>query len=134
MYPLNNPELLEHLAKQSQPIQQIFNRAIELAGNDAILRQETIENLRLHKQGSLSTRALEASLWDLVNFLERYSQRVSGDFASRFRRLHRQNFDVPQRGRATCAARTLGSILLPRLKLRPLAWEQKLKAGPDCGS
>jgi len=103
---LNNPELLEHLAKQSQPIQQNFNRAIELAGNDAILRQETIENLRLHKQVSLSTRALEASLWDLVNFLERYSQRVSGDLASRFRRLHRQNFDVPQRGRATCAART----------------------------
>lgn len=105
---LNNPELQEHLAKQSQPIQQNFNRAIELAGNDAILREETIENLRLHKLGSLSTRALEASLWDLVNFQERYNQRVFGDFASRFRRRHRQNADPSQ---AEAELRTAEDIL-----------------------
>ncbi len=108
---LNNPELQEHLVKQSQQIQQKFNRAIELAGNDAILRQETIENLRLNKQGSLSTRALEASLGDLVDFLERYSQRVSGDFASRFRRMHRQNADPFQ---AESELRTAEDILEER--------------------
>jgi len=86
-------DLFEILASPKRNLDVIrnFSRALELAAGDSVARKEMLEILRLTKKGSVSGLALEEALSQLVPFMERYQGRISGDFASRFRRAVQKN-------------------------------------------
>jgi hypothetical protein len=88
-----DPELFNLLTnpKRDTSIIRNFSKALKLAENDAVARKEIVEILRLTQKGSVSNAQLQQSLSNLVSFMERYQGRISGDFASRFRRAVQKN-------------------------------------------
>jgi hypothetical protein len=97
---------------------------LELAAGDSVARKEMLEILRLAKKGSVSGAELENALSQLVPFMERYQGRISGDFASRFRRAV-QNKDAVQ---AEAEIRLAEDILEGRT---PLGRESSVEGLPE---
>lgn len=69
-----------------------YAEALRLAGDDTIARSEIIEYLRLiTDKGTLSIKQMEQALEGLNTFMQKYQGKISGDFASRFRRAVQKN-------------------------------------------
>jgi hypothetical protein len=117
-------EILVNPKKPKPNVIRNFSRALELAAGDSVARKEMLEILRLTKKGSVSGAALEEALSQLVPFMERYQGRISGDFASRFRRAVQKNDPV----QAKAEIRLAEDILEGRT---PLGRESSVEGLPD---
>jgi hypothetical protein len=120
------PDLFAHLAGRRDPnVIRSFARALELAGADDVARNELRHTLDLSR-GGISEVNFGQALAQLVDFMDRYGSRVSGDFISRYRRAVQQRGDPDQ---ARAELRLAEDILEGRTPLGPGTRVAGLPAG-----
>ena len=86
---------LQVLGNRTRQTLRQLRRALELAGNDTVARNEILRMATFIKRG-ISAAQIEQALTELVQFMERYLGRVTGDFASRYRRTVHHRADPAQ--------------------------------------
>lgn len=87
---------LRALARRPPEVRDAFSRAWEAAGHDPVAREALMHGARLNDRGTLSNDGFRQALDRYAQFRDRYGDRVSGDFLSRFWRSLTKAMDPRQ--------------------------------------